>query len=152
MFVSLICYLERQRVDGGLLTPPCPTGVYKDSPQRSCTHSPPASGATTRHLRRPPSFSTLQRKQLTGCRCPTDRWELMDIPCAITLQPRCTRSTKAASARRPRSPPAESPSLLTLCSPSRRTPAAAGRVPLRAETSTTRQPHFCLCPDRQAYR
>lgn len=34
MFVSLICYLERQRVDGGLLTPRCPTAVYKRTLRR----------------------------------------------------------------------------------------------------------------------
>lgn len=34
MFVSLICYLERQRVDGGLLTPQCPTAVYKRTLRR----------------------------------------------------------------------------------------------------------------------
>lgn len=76
----------------------------------------------------------------------------MDILCVITPQHRCTHSTKAASARRLRSRPVGSLSLLTLCSPSRRTQAAAGRVPHSAGTNTTRQPHFCLYPDTQAYR
>lgn len=153
MFVSLICYLERQRVGGGAVdTSGTGRGINEESPHSSSIHLPSALGTTTCQSTLQIHFSS---RPQTECRRRTDPRDFMDIPCVITHRQRCTLSTQPASARPPRSLHLESPSPSTLCWPRRRTRAAAGAASATAQTNTTRQRHLRrslatpACPSQQ---
>lgn len=149
MFVSLICYLERQRVDGGAVdTSVTGRGINEESPRSSSIHFPSALGTTTCHSTLQIHFSFQPQ---TECRRRTHLWDFMDIPCVITHRQRCTLSIRPASARPPRSLHLESPSPSTLCWPRRRTRAAAGAALLSAQTNTTQQRHLCRSLGTPAY-
>lgn len=117
------------------------SSINEETPLRSGILPPAALGATTFSADNFYNFL----KQPTECRCPTDQSDRMDTLCVITHQHRSTRTTRGASARRRRSLPVGNLSLSMLCSPSRRTQAAAGRL-------FHQQLRFCLSPDTSAYR
>lgn len=137
MFVPLICYLERQKADGGAVdTSVTGRAIKAEAPRSSSSssiHFPSALGSTTC------SRSTLSFRPPTACRRRTHRWDFMDTPCVITHRQRGSLRILPASARPPRSLHLESPSPSTLCWPRRRTRAAAGAALLSAQSSTTQQ-------------
>lgn len=138
MFASLICYLERQRVDGGAVdTSGTGPAINEESPHSSSIHFPLSSW---KH-----NFADPE------CRRRTHPGDFLDIPCVITHRQRCTPSIRPASARPPPSLLLESPSPSTLCWPRRRTRAAAGAALLSAQTDTTQQRHLRRWPRTPAY-